>query len=151
MPLLKFSALVKIFGVNPYVIVSAARAAKLRPGRKAMPVLVRINGEPQEPWRINLMPRGDGSFYLYLHGAVRKASQTKIGDRVEVELEFDNAYRNGPIHPMPAWFRAALAKNSSAKKAWMALIPSRKKEVLRYFAGLKSPEAVSYTHSDAAD
>src|SRR5665213_789123 len=126
MPLLKFSALVKIFGVNPYVIVSAARAAKLRSGRKAMPVLVRINREPTKPWRINLMPRGDGSFYLYLHGTVRKASQTKVGDRVEVELEFDRDYRNGPQHPMPGWFLTALAKNPEAKKAWGVLIPSRK-------------------------
>ncbi|HEX5316321.1 MAG TPA: DUF1905 domain-containing protein, partial [Candidatus Kapabacteria bacterium] len=75
MPSLSFQATIKIQGINPYVIVSAARAAKLRPGRKAMPVLVRINGKPEKAWRINLMPRGDGSFYLYLHGAVRKASQ----------------------------------------------------------------------------
>jgi hypothetical protein len=141
MPSLSFHATIKIQGINPYVIVSAARAAKLRSGRKAMPVLVRINGKPEKAWRINLMPRGDGSFYLYLHGVVRKASQSKVGDRVEVEMQFDREYRNGPMHPMPAWFRAALAKNLPAKKAWMALIPSRKKELLRYFAGVKSPEA----------
>ncbi|HET6402473.1 MAG TPA: YdeI/OmpD-associated family protein [Candidatus Kapabacteria bacterium] len=138
---LSFQAVIKIRGVNPYVIVSATRAAKLRPGRRAMPILGRINGKPEKPWRINMMPRGDGSFYLYLHGAVRKASGTKVGDRVEMELEFDRDYRNGPLHPMPAWFRSALADNPDAKKAWGALIPSRKKEVLRYFAAVKSPEA----------
>jgi len=141
MPTLKFSAVVKILGINPYVIVSAARAAKLRPGRMAMPVRVRINGMPPKAWRINMMPRGDGSFYLYLHGVVRKVSGTKVGDRVEVEVELDREYRNGPMHPMPAEFRARLAKNLAAKRAWDELIPSRKKEVLRYFAGLKSEEA----------
>jgi len=88
-----------------------------------------------------MMPKGDGSFYLYLHGDVRKSSTTKVGDTVEVEVEFNETYRNGPLHPMPKWFRSALTKNVKAKKAWEALIPSRKKEVLRYFAALKSEEA----------
>ena len=40
------------------------------------------------------MPAGDGTFYLYLHEQVRTASGTGVGDRVEVELRFDDAYRN---------------------------------------------------------
>jgi uncharacterized protein YdeI (YjbR/CyaY-like superfamily) len=42
---------------------------------------------------------------------------------------------------MPSWFKAALRKNPRATKNWEALIPSRKKEILRYFSWLKSPEA----------
>jgi uncharacterized protein YdeI (YjbR/CyaY-like superfamily) len=42
---------------------------------------------------------------------------------------------------MPSWFKAALRKSPQAMKNWEALIPSRKKEILRYFARLKSPEA----------
>ena len=42
---------------------------------------------------------------------------------------------------MPDWFRIPLAKNRPAKKAWDALIPSRQKEILRYFSWLKSPAA----------
>ena len=129
-------------GINPFVLASATRARRLRKNwRKPLPVLVRVNGKPEMPWRINMMPVGDGSFYLYLHGAVRKASRTKTGDTVAVELQFDEDYKNGPLHPVPAWFRAALAKNSHARKSWEGLIPSRKKELLRYFAGLKSTEA----------
>jgi hypothetical protein len=156
MSTLRFTAVMKIFGVNPYVLVSAKRASKLKPGwRRPMPVLVMINGKPEKPRstpslgsvaqgrlrRINMMPVGDGSFRLYLHGGVRKASNTGVGDRVRVEVRFDAKYRGGPMHPMPAWFQTALAKNPTAKENWDALIPSRKKEVLRYFAALKSPEA----------
>jgi hypothetical protein len=79
--------------------------------------------------------------YLYLHGYVRKASGTQVGDRVDAEVSFDSAYRNGPMHPMPAWFRAPLHKQPKARAAWDALIPSRQKEILRYFSWLKSPEA----------
>ena len=142
MTTLSFTAVIKIRGVNPFILVSAARANAIKPGwRKPLPVLLRINGKPAKPWRINLMPVGDGSFYLYLHGDVRKASGTVVGDRVRVEIDFDPSYRNGPQHPMPAWFRQALAGNPQAMKNWMALIPSRKKEILRYFSRLNSSGA----------
>ena len=87
------------------------------------------------------MPVGDGSFYLYLHAEVRKASVSKVGDVVELELEFDNDYRSGPAHPMPQAFSAALEKNSVAQQAWDALIPSLQKEILRYFHQVKSAVA----------
>lgn len=142
MATLRFTALMKIHGVNPYVLVSAKRASELKPGwRKPMPAIVRINGKPDEASRINMMPIGDGSFRLYLNGKVRKASGTGVGDRVEVEVRFDGKYRGGPAHRMPAWFRAALRKSPQAKENWEALIPSRRKEILRYFAAPKSPEA----------
>lgn len=88
-----------------------------------------------------MMPVGNGSFYLYLHGDVRAASQTKVGDRVEVEIAFDANYRNGPMHPMPAWFERPLRQNKKAHQAWKKLTPSRQKEILRYFSWLKSRAA----------
>jgi len=137
----QFRARIKINGINPYVRVSPARAAKLRPGwRKPMPVLVRVNGKPDTPWRINMMPMGDGGFYLYLHGTVRTASDTRVGDTVAVEVRFDANYRGGPT-TIPTWFRQALQKDAHARRAWKALAPSRQKEVTRYLANLKSPQA----------
>jgi hypothetical protein len=139
---LNFKGQIEIYNGNPYILVSAARVKKLKTGwKKPLPVLVQINGKPDKPWRINMMPIGDGSFYLYLHGDVRQASQTKVGDKVKVEVRFDEEYKNGPMHKMPSWFRIPLAKNTQAKKAWDALTPSRKKEILRYFSWLKSEEA----------
>lgn len=139
---IRFTALIKIREGNPYILTSAARVKAIKADwRKPLPVLVRINGKPARPWRINMMPTGRGSFYLYLHGEVRKASATKVGDRVQVEVGFDEKYRNGPMHAVPSWFSAALRKNAAAAANWKALIPSRKKEVLRYFARLKSEEA----------
>ena len=147
---MEFRATIRVVGVNPYVLVSKRNAGRVKPGwRKPMPVVVRINGRPREGWRINMMPRGDGSFYLYLHGTVRNASGTKPGDRVSVRLVFDAAYRGGPAHPMPSWFRIPLSRNTKALSAWNALTPSRKKEVLRYFSALKSDEARSRNLSRA--
>lgn len=139
---MRFKATMQIYNGNPYMLVSAARAKALQEGwRKPMPVLVQINGKPDKPWRINMMPIGNGSFYLYLHGDVRKASKTKVGDHVTVDISFDEEYHSGPIHPMPSWFSEALNKNPKAKEAWGKLIPSRQKEILRYFSWLKSDEA----------
>jgi hypothetical protein len=60
---------------------------------------------------------------------------------VGVEIEFDSSYRSGPQHPTPRWFKLALVGNPQALKNWTALIPSRKKELLRYFARLSSSDA----------
>jgi len=139
---LRFRARIRINGINPYVPVSAARAARLKAGwRRPLPVLIRINGKPDAAWRINLMPVGDGSFYLYLHGDVRDASSTAVGDVVAVEVRFDDEYRGGPAGALPAWFALALDRDAGARAAWDALIPSRRKEVLRYLVRLKSDDA----------
>jgi bacteriocin resistance YdeI/OmpD-like protein/uncharacterized protein DUF1905 len=139
---LRFRARIELDKINPYVLVSAARAARLKPGwRKPMPVRIQVNGKPATAWRINMMPVGDGSFFLYLHGQVRKASGTKVGDVISVTVEFDEAYRGGPAGPIPRWFNAELRANAAAKKGWTALPPSRQKEILRYLVRLKSPQA----------
>jgi hypothetical protein len=88
-----------------------------------------------------MMPMGNGNFYLYLHDTVRKASRTTVGDCVHVEVHFDVNYRNGPRQGMPTWFKQALDSNVEAKNNWNALIPSRKKEVIRYLSQLVTPDA----------
>ncbi len=136
-----FLATIEILGINPYVLVSAEQAELLQPGwRKPMPVRVQINGFPTPPWLINMVPVGDGSFYLYLAGVVRKASGTKVGDVVMVDVDFDADYRGGPAE-LPEWFRGPLESDPVAKAAWDALTPSRQKEVVRYLSALKSDEA----------
>lgn len=140
---MKFKAKMQILGVNPYVLVSAVQAEQIMPDwRKPMPVKLRVNGQPDEQWHINMMPVGNGEYYLYLHGEVRKAAGTKVGDVVSIELEFDYAYKGGPS-ALPEWFAKALTSHKTALSNWKKLPPSRQKEVVRYFANLKSPEARS--------
>jgi hypothetical protein len=139
---MRFRSRIEINKINPYVLVRAGQAAKLKRGwRRPMPVQVQVNGKPDTPWRINLMPVGDGDFFLYLHGQVRKASGTRVGEVVSIAIAFDHDYKGGPAHPMPPWFGRALNRTPKAKKGWASLTPSRQKEILRYFAGLKSPAA----------
>ena len=139
--MLTFQGTIEIIGVNPYILVSAEQAGQLKASwRGPLPVLVQVNGEPNPPWHINMMPRMDGDYYLYLAGMVRKASDTKVGDIVQVALEFDENYRGGPDE-LPDWFAAALAAHEAAQANWAELSPSRQKEVVRYLTNLKSDEA----------
>ena len=133
---------VRIVGVNPYVRVEGEEAARLRKDwRGPMPVRYVVEGGPARTWRINLMPLGDGTYRLHLNGEVRKESNLEVGDRVSLRVQFDDEYRGGPQHPMPGWFRDALAGDRLAQLGWNGLQPSRQKEILRYFAQLKSSEA----------
>jgi hypothetical protein len=133
---------IQITGANPYILVTSEQAGLIMAGwRKPMPVLVRINDDTKVEWQTNMMPNGNGDFYFYLHGDMRLKSKTKVGDTITVNLRFHDAYRNGPLHRMPGWFENALNKNPSAMTNWNNLPPSRQKEILRYFDGLRSDEA----------
>jgi Bacteriocin-protection, YdeI or OmpD-Associated/Domain of unknown function (DUF1905) len=130
---------IKIIGVNPYVLIGAKEVSRLKKDwRKPMPVRFWTDGMP---WRVNLMPVGDGTFRLYLNGEIRKATNLTVGNILTAEVQFDAEYRNGPMHPMPLWFRKKLNKSSLARRTWDQLSPSRQKEILRYFYRLKSDDA----------
>lgn len=131
----------RIVGVNRYVMVDEGVASRLRMNwRGPMPVYFCVNGSDKAR-RVNLMPVGDGRFRLYLNGNIRKESKLHVGDVVDIEVRFDSEHRGGPLNPMPAWFRKELSSNLPAKRGWDQLAPSRQREILRYFAQLKSPEA----------
>lgn len=139
---MKFKAKIRLKGINPYVMVSAARTRCLQPGwKRPMPVLVQVNAKPDPAWQVNMMPAGDGSFYLYLDGVIRRASGTDVGDMVTVSIAFNDAYRGGPQHDMLPEFASRLDGNPLAKSRWDGLPPSLKKEVVRYLADLKSDAA----------
>lgn len=129
-----------LVGVNPYVRLAARTVARIAPGRRGpIPVRVRVNGLPGPPHRVNLMPARSEGFRLYLNGQVRTASGSGVGDLVRVWVAYDAEYRRGPTHPFPAALRRGLRRSPTAARTWASLAPSRKKEVLRYFAQLKGP------------
>lgn len=132
-------ARLELAGVNPYVVVPPELAHRLRPGwRRPMPVVFRVRAAGEARWRINLMPVGEGRFYLYLNGGVRAAAGLRVGDRVALEIRFDEEYRPGPVHPMPPELQRGLDSSAAARAGWEGLPPGRQKELLRYLAALKS-------------
>ena len=78
------------------------------------------------------------------------ATERLIRDALEFHLEGMRAHGDIPDPTTVAQyaealilraFAAALRREPAALASWKALIPSRKKDVLRYLAGLKSAEA----------
>jgi hypothetical protein len=137
-----FTAEIKLDGINPYVMVSAARARRIqRDWKRPMPVLLQVNGKPDPPWRVNMMPVGEGRFHLHLAGAVRKACGVQVGDRVTISARFDETYRSGPQHEVPHELAAGLGGDAAARSRWESLAPSLQKEILCYLSRLKSEQA----------
>lgn len=133
---------IQLAGINPYIAVDSTEAVTIRAGwKRPLPVCFRLNGRTKV-WRINLMPKGDGSFYLYLDGGVRRATGTKVGDMVDCEIWFNAEYNGGPQHELLPHLAAAFAANPVAKDRYDSLAPSLKKEITRYFASLKGDAAI---------
>jgi uncharacterized protein YdeI (YjbR/CyaY-like superfamily) len=70
---------------------------------------------------------------------MRKGAGVGVGDIVRILLEYDPDPRS---EPTPDLFNLALDRDEAARAAWKALIPSRRREILRYLNSLKSPEAI---------
>jgi hypothetical protein len=118
-------------GVNPYVLVAAHRTRELRStGKGPIPVRFGLNGRGAMPWRVNLVPRGDGAFYLYLNGVARTAAKVTVGDRVEVEAAFDLEYQGGPVDALPGGLVRGLARDPVAKRAWEESLPAERRRSL---------------------
>ena len=137
-----FSDTIDIIGVNPYVVVpdQILEALFAQAGKKPagpLPVCGKLNGHPF----IQTVVKFSGLWRLYLNMPMRKAAGIDVGDRAEVELQFDPEPRDYPMHPRLA---EALEQNEVAMAAFEKLSPSRQKEIVRYIAHLKSEERVAH-------
>jgi hypothetical protein len=139
---LHFRSKIHIRGINPSVLIEPRQALWLRrQGRGPIPVRVQLNGKLQIRWRINFMPPRDGGFTCTWRKRSVSPPTLSVCDLVRVRVELDREYKGGPMHPMPRWFSLRSGANSRTSATWRRLSPSRQKEILRYFAGLKSAAA----------
>ena len=139
-PMHTFKAKIEIIGINPFVFVPAKilkevfrQAGK---DRGHIPVCGSVN---QKPYKQTLVKYG-GDWRLYINTTMLKDSPKRIGETIEVTIQHDPVDRT--IRPHPA-FTKALRANTEAKKVFDGLSASRKKEIVRYIAALKTPESVS--------
>src|SRR6187455_1053022 len=133
------SAKIQIIGINPYVLLPASLLKyifqKAGKDKGAIPVQLKIN----DKYFIQNLVKYGGKWRLYLNGPMRKAAGKDVGDRIEIQIDFDPRPRTTPIHPK---LKKAFKENPTAKKAFEKLSPSRQKEILRYIIFLKSEESV---------
>lgn len=135
-----FKATLEIIGINPFVFVPEEILAQIfsesKKDKGPIPVCGKING-------INYtqtLVRYRGHWRLYINTSMLSNSPERIGEWIDVTIQFDPKDRT--IKPHPKLVKA-LKVHKKAKKVFDALPPSRQKEIVRYISLLKSEKSVA--------
>lgn len=131
----RFTAKLEIIGINPFVFVPEKILQKIflaaAKQKGHIPVCGTINGDEYK----QTLVRYSNDWRLYINTTMLKASPKRIGEKISVTIGYDGEDRTIPMHP---GLEAALLANKKAKKIFDSLPPSRKKEIIRYIANLKT-------------
>ena len=135
----KFNAELEIIVGNPFVFVPPeilhAIFQQANKNKGTIPIRGNINGKPYQ----QTLVKYSGDWRLYVNMQMLKDSPRRIGETIEVEIEYDPSDRT--IKPHPKLTRA-LAENDHAAAVFAGLSPSKQKEIVRYIANLKTEESV---------
>ncbi|REC72351.1 hypothetical protein DRF60_20220 [Chryseobacterium elymi] len=134
-----FTAVLEIIGINPFVFVPEEILTEIfkAAGKDKSPVPVKgtVNGKE---FRQNLM-KYLGEWRLYVNLLMLKNSPKRIGEMIEVSIEFDDSDRTISIHPK---LDAAIKGSAVATRNFESLIPSRRNELIRYINNLKTDASI---------
>ncbi len=135
----QFSATIEIIGVNPFVFVPTPILQKIfkQAGKDKGPIPIKgtINDKPYK----QTLLKYNGDWRLYINTTMLKNSPKLIGEIIDVTLSFDPESRDIQA---PEPFVKALAANKKATAVFNSLPASRKLEIVRYLARLKTEEAL---------
>jgi hypothetical protein len=144
----KFKAEIEIIGINPFVFVPEKilleifKQAKKDKGK--IPIRGTVNNLPYKQTLIKY----SGDWRLYINTFMLKNSPKRIGETIELTIEFDPSDRTIQPHPR---FVKALNKNKQAKAVFDNLRPSTQLEIVRYIANLKTEESIDRNIIKAID
>jgi hypothetical protein len=134
-----FTATLEIIGINPFVFIPEEILNQIfeRSGKNKSPIPVKgtVNGKE---FKQNLM-KYLGEWRLYINLTMLKNSPKRVGETIEVFVEFDDSDRSISIHPQ---LKRAIKESSVASANFENLIPSRKLELIRYINNLKTEESI---------
>lgn len=135
----QFTAKLEIIGINPFAFLPNEILNEIfeASGKDKSPIPVKgtVNGNE---FRQNLM-KYLGEWRLYINLTMLKNSPKRIGEMLEIFVEFDNSVRTISIHPD---LEKAIQENSIALQNFENLIPSRRSELIRYINNLKTEASI---------
>jgi hypothetical protein len=135
-----FEATLDIIGINPFVFVPEEILVQIfkEAGKEKgnIPVCGTINNKAYKQTLVKYC----GSWRLYINTSMLKNSPKHIGENIKISIKYDTVSRE--IKTPPA-FEMALAENLEAKKIFENLSASRKHEIVRYLAHLKSETSLN--------
>ncbi|RKT01982.1 YdeI/OmpD-associated family protein [Chryseobacterium defluvii] len=134
-----FTAKLEIIGINPFVFIPEDILNTIfeTSGRNKSPIPVKgsVNGKE---FKQNLM-KYLGEWRLYINLTMLPNSPKRIGETIDVSVEYDDSDRSIPIHPD---LDRAIKEDPLVLKNFEALIPSRRLELIRYIHHLKTEESI---------
>lgn len=146
--MLTFEPKIEIIGANPFVFVpqNILQSIFEQAGKSkgTIPIRGTINDKPYK----QTLVRYSGHWRLYINISMLKNSPKHLGEQIHISVEFDPESR--VIQP-PELFIEALNKNQNAKAVFDSLSTSRKNEIVRYLARLKSIEILEKNIAKAVD
>lgn len=135
----QFTATLDIIGINPFVFVPDGILNEIfetsRKNKSPIPAKGTVNGKE---FTQNLM-KYLGEWRLYINLTMLKDSPKRIGEILEIFIEFDNSDRTISIHPD---LEKAIRENPKALQNFENLIPSRRLELVRYINNLKTEASI---------
>ena len=135
-----FKAYIEVIGVNPFVFIPHDILDELfeqsNKNKGPIPIKGTINGSPYQQTLVKY--KGEWRFYINTFMLVN--SPKRIGEMIELSIEFDTSDRTITPHPK---FKEALNNNPKAQYKFDALTPSLQKEIVRYISSLKTDESIN--------
>ncbi len=144
----KFKAEIEIIGINPFVSVPekilAAIFQQAGKNKGYIPIRGTVNDKPYQQTLVKFK----GEWRLYINMIMLKNSPKRIGETIEITLEFDPEERTLTPHPK---LLKALNTNATAQTKFNSLSPSRQHEIVRYISFLKTEESIDRNVVKAID
>ncbi|MFA6262099.1 MAG: YdeI/OmpD-associated family protein [Bacteroidia bacterium] len=134
-----FTAHLDLIGINPFVFVPEPVLLELfkQAGKTKGPIPVAgvLN---DKPFRQTLV-KYKSHWRLYINTVMLKNSPKHVGEILHITLAFDPSNRSLTPHPK---LLAALKLNPDALAVFEQLTASRRQEIIRYLAHLKTDESL---------
>lgn len=135
-----FTAKLEIIGINPFVFIPEKILNEIfessEKNKSPIPVKGTVNGKE---FKQNLM-KYLGEWRLYVNLLMLKNSPKRIGETIEISIEYDDSDRSISIHPK---LDQAIKASPVAVKNFENLIPSGKHELIRYINNLKTDAGIN--------
>jgi Domain of unknown function (DUF1905) len=143
-----FLAKIEIIGINPFVYLPDTILNSLfvqaNKSKGHIPIKGTINDNPYK----QTLVKYSGEWRLYINTTMLKNSPKRIGETIEITVEYDPTERVIAQHPK---FIDALNNNQKAKNIFDNLRPSLQLEIVRYISRLKSEESIDNNVVKAID
>lgn len=137
--MLSFKATLAIIVGNPYVYLPQETLQEVfrqaNKNKGPIPVRGTINGKAYQ----QTLVKYSGHWRLYINLKMLKNSPRRIGETLEIAIEFDPSDRS--LNPPTRWSQA-LNHNKTAQQVFENLSPSRQKEIVRYLVQLKTEQSL---------